>query len=60
MIKKISFITIIFILSFIKVFGTEKNFDSWVKDFKIQAIDSGISKNVVEDIMSEVRFYQRL
>ena len=60
MIKKISFITIIFILSIIKVFGTEKNFDSWVKDFKIQAIDSGISKNVVEDIMSEVRFLPKV
>ena len=35
-------------------------FSSWVKDFKKRAISSGISKNVVDDVMSEARFLPKV
>jgi len=35
-------------------------FDLWVKDFKKKAISSGVSKVVVEDIMSKVKFLPKV
>ena len=32
------------------------DFSKWVDEFKIKAINSGISKNVVEQVMSEAKF----
>ena len=41
-------------------FGEDKEFDSWVKNFKIRAINSGISKNVVNEIMSNAKFLPKV
>ena len=35
-------------------------FQVWVKDFKDKAIKSGISKNVVEDVLSDVKFLPKV
>ena len=37
-----------------------EDFNSWVKDFKIKAINSGISKKIVNEIMSEAIFLPKV
>ena len=39
---------------------TEEGFDKWLNDFQIKAIKSGISKNVVREIMSEAKFLSKV
>jgi len=36
------------------------DFDLWVKNFKIKAINSGISKKIVNEIMSEATFLPKV
>jgi len=36
------------------------NFDEWLKKFQLKAIDYGVSKNVVEDIMSDAKFLPKV
>ena len=36
------------------------DFNSWVSGFKIKAIDSGISKSIVDQIMSEAKFIPKV
>ena len=42
------------------VFCNETNFDSWLKDFKLRAISSGISQKVVEDVLSEAKYLPKV
>ncbi len=37
-----------------------EDFNSWLKDFKIKAIESGISKKVVNDVMLNVKFIPKV
>ena len=39
---------------------TEDGFDKWLNDFQIKAIKSGISKNVVREIMSDAKFLSKV
>jgi membrane-bound lytic murein transglycosylase B len=62
-IKKMFRIIIFFI--FINFFASlnafaNNDFNLWVKDFKTKAVNSGISKNLVEKIMSEVKFIPKV
>ena len=58
--KKMHKIIIIAIsLNFFFIFNINaeiNDFNTWLKNFKIKAISSGVSKVVVEDIMSEAKF----
>ena len=36
------------------------DFDEWLKDFKIKAINSGISEKVVNEIMSDAKFLPKV
>ena len=36
------------------------DFNLWVEEFKVKAIDSGISIDVVDDIMSEAKFLPKV
>ena len=56
---------LIFKLFFLYFFLTtyalsNQEFGDWVKNFKIKAIDSGISERVVNDVMSEVKFLPKV
>ena len=42
------------------VFCNETNFDSWLKDFKLRAVSSGISQKVVEDVLSEAKYLPKV
>ena len=42
------------------VFADDNNFDNWLKNFKQKAIKSGISKPVVEGVMSEAKFLPKV
>ena len=55
MFKIIFFTILINLFTSINVLANS-SFDLWVKEFKIKAINSGISKTVVDQIMSEVKF----
>ena len=62
-IKKMS--KIIIFLIFINLFASQNtyanaDFNLWVKGFKIKAISSGISKTLVDQIMSEVIFIPKV
>ncbi len=58
MLKKLISFYILFSLSFLQssAFANDSEFNIWVKDFKEQAVKSGVSKKVVEDVMSSVVF----
>jgi membrane-bound lytic murein transglycosylase B len=58
MLKKLISFYILFSLSFLQssAFANDSEFNIWVQDFKEQAIKSGVSKKVVEDVMSSVVF----
>jgi len=56
---------VIFIFIFINLFICSKalannDFNLWVKNFKIEAINSGISKSLVNSVMSEVVFIPKV
>jgi len=55
---KLIFIFNIFLVS--EIFGQEHDFSIWLNTFKTKAIKSGISKNVVEDVMSDAKFLPKV
>ena len=42
------------------VFCNETNFNSWLNDFKLRAVSSGISQKVVEDVLSEAKYLPKV
>jgi len=51
----------VFINSFVFLNVSANNdFDSWLKDFKIKAVNSGISKTLVDQVMSEAVFIPKV
>ena len=56
------FIGIIFFLLIPSTFLSAQNaeFKLWLNDFKLKAINTGISKKVVNDVMSEVKFLTKV
>ncbi len=62
MLKNLISIYILLILSFSQtsVFGDNSEFDTWVKNFKTKAIESGISKKVVDEVMSDAIFLPKV
>ncbi len=60
MFKKITlFIVLLFLLKS-KIYAETNNFALWLKDFKKEAINSGISVEVVNDVLSNVRFLPKV
>ena len=62
MVKKIICIHILLILTFIQTaaFANSPEFDEWVKIFKIKAIESGVSKKIVNEVMSKAIFIPKV
>ena len=62
MLKNLKTINVLIYLIFIPsiLLADNKDFNLWVKDFKLKAINSGISKDVTEDAMSNVRFLPKV
>ena len=59
MLKKIiSFLILIFLTTNLNAGNHE--FDIWLTNFKLKAIKSGVSENVVNDVMSNAKFLPRL
>ena len=51
----------LFVNSFIfQGLSANTDFDKWIKNFKIEAINSGISKSVVDEIMSDAIFLPKV
>ena len=42
------------------LYSSEVDFNTWLKNFKIEAINSGISKNIVNEVMSEAKFLPKV
>tara|TARA_B100001121_G_C18626073_1_gene591794 strand:+ start:140 stop:1156 length:1017 start_codon:yes stop_codon:yes gene_type:complete len=56
-------LSIILILNFLFTYPSiskENTFENWLNDFKKTAIDSGISKEVVNDVMSSAKFLPKV
>ena len=53
-------ILILNILFFSMSFAAQEDFETWLNKFKIRAINSGISKKVVDDVMSDARFLPKV
>jgi|TARA_B110000259_G_scaffold155179_1_gene176118 membrane-bound lytic murein transglycosylase B len=62
MLKKLISIYILLIISFFQsiTFASNPEFNIWVKNFKKQAIKSGVSKKVVDEVMSSVIFLPKV
>ena len=48
------------VLSFSSLSANNLEFNLWIDDFKKKAISSGISKNVVDDVMSNAKFLPKV
>ena len=55
----INFIIILLVLPSISL-ANNSDFESWVYDFKKEAINSGISKKVVNEVMSQAKFLPKV
>ena len=55
---KLIFIFNIFLIS--EICAQEQDFNNWLNTFKTKAIKSGISKKVVEDVMSDAKFLPKV
>ncbi len=53
---KILNLIIIFLILPFSSLADSHDFNEWIEDFKIKAIDKGVSKEVVEDVMSDAQF----
>jgi membrane-bound lytic murein transglycosylase B len=62
MLKKIISIYFLLLLSFLQfsAFGSNSDFNTWVKYFKTQAVKSGVSNKVVEEVMSNAIFMPKV
>tara|TARA_Y100000768_G_scaffold349311_1_gene298783 strand:+ start:448 stop:1446 length:999 start_codon:yes stop_codon:yes gene_type:complete len=60
MIKIIKIILSLSILFISTSYGNEDNFETWLSNFKKVAISEGISKNVVNDVMSGAKFLPKV
>ena len=62
MLKNLISIYILLLLTFSQtnVFAVNTEFNVWVKNFKTQAVESGVSKKVVDDLMSDVIFIPKI
>ena len=60
MLKLFSLITILNIFFSVNLYAKNHNFNAWLDNFKIKAINSGISKKVVNDVMSNAKFLPKV
>jgi len=62
MLKKQINIYILIILFFLQniAFASNSEFNTWVKNFKTYAVQSGVSKKVVDDVMSNATFLPKI
>ena len=60
MLKLFNLITILNIFFSVNLYAKNHNFNAWLDDFKIKAINSGISKKVVNDVMSNAKFLPKV
>mgnify|MGYP001165514379 CR=1 FL=1 len=58
--KLFKFIFIISVLLSSRVYCSQNNFDVWLKNFKIKAINSGVSEEVVNDVLLNVKFLPKV
>ena len=62
MLKKLISIYVLLILSFLQssTFASNSEFNTWVENFKTQAVKSGVSKKIVEEVMSNAIFLPKV
>ena len=65
MITKKMYKIITFILSFnifltFNLYSNEKDFETWLKNFKVKAVETGISSTVVDDVLLNVKFLPKV
>ena len=60
MFKLILNIFILNILLILNANSSNHDFQLWLNNFKIKAVNSGISKNVVNEIMNEAKFLPKV
>ena len=60
MFKFIIFFLSINLFSTINLFANNNDFSIWLTDFKIKAVNSGISKSVVDEILSNAKFLPKV
>jgi len=60
--KTLKIIYFLLVLSFSQttLFGANSNFDTWVTNFKIKAVKSGVSKKIVDEVMSGAIFLPKV
>ena len=56
----INFFVFLIVFSFSSLLANNLEFSLWIDDFKKKAISSGISKDVVDDVMSGARFLPKV
>jgi membrane-bound lytic murein transglycosylase B len=57
---KLIFSSLFLFILFINQSFANSDFDKWLKNFKVKAINSGISEKVVNELMSEAKFLPKV
>ena len=58
--KILSIILFLNVFFSISCFGKDNDFQNWLKDFKIKAVNEGVSEKVVNEIMSNAKFLPKV
>ena len=58
--KIIKLVLTINILFTLNLYGSEQNFQNWLVEFKLRAEQSGISKKIVNDVLSDAKFLPKV
>mgnify|MGYP001342573577 CR=1 FL=1 len=58
--KIIKLVFTINVLFALNLYGSEQNFQNWLDEFKTRAVQSGISKKIVNDVLSDAKFLPKV
>ena len=60
MLKIFKFVLLIYFTQIFNVYSNDQNFEIWLKNFKLTAIKTGISKQVVDNVLENVKFLPKV
>ena len=60
MLKIFKFVLLIYLTQIFNVYSNDQNFEIWLKNFKLTAIKTGISKQVVDNVLENVKFLPKV
>ena len=61
MLRYFNIIFLLLLINFnVQALATDKAFSKWLEDFKVEASQKGISKQTIDEILSDAKFLERV